>query len=499
MSHANWPHLFRADSHVNHGEGHAEPRHRTENQTSLTMNARRCSSPSIDAWARALCGCTCAALLSGGLDLASAQEAKTLTRLHDPVILTTARLTDLPTRDTAGYRLYRVQQGRLTPIPFQFDERDGAGDIVFNDTETNGEFQFDDNDELIFMAKDTGDRLATELLPAISDTAIEIEVTDPVTDARGWVYLLHFSGSVPPSSPVTYVRFDAETNRARTSFYAVDNYPGHNFFTGLRIATARGGTDENILERIRLRVHPTFSIFLSTWSPLFTEEDFSARIDGVKNGPIRAIRRARVSLNLGRYFPEMPSGTAYTYYYLSSFTTPSIFSAPWLALKALQNFQFAVLSEFRDSASKMIYRDAANPKDLPFSERTQGAEVVTDTDHDWYVVGGKPGTYLQAFMIPEQWKEWGIVRGAVVRSEPPTAGYSLLNMANLRKPGHYHLNMAFVILTRPYQTGDEIPPLVMLQHPLRSQAKILPRRAEEKWIASVPESPKTSMSHAVLP
>jgi|CXWL01.1.fsa_nt_gi hypothetical protein len=463
------------------------------------MNKHRRHSPSALFQALGIGGCICVALFSGGVNGASAQETKTLTRFHDPVVMNTSMLMGLPTRNTVGYRLYSAHQDILSPIPFQFDERDERGEMVFSETAAQSEFQFDENDELVFMAKDTGDRIATELLPAMSDAAVEIEVTDPVTRARGWAYLLYFPGSMPPSSPVTYARFDAEANQARTLFYTVDNYPGRNFFTGLRIAPARGGTDEDILERIKLRVHPTFSMFLSTWSPLFTEEDFSVRIDGVKNGPVRAVRRARVALNLGRYFPDIPGGTAYTYYYFSSFTTPSIFSAPWLVLKALQDFQFTVVNEFRGSAREMTYRDATNPRDLAFSAPKNGAETITDTDHDWYVVGGKQGTYLQAFMIPEQWTDWGIVRGAVFRSEPPAAGYSLLNMTNVRKPGNYHMNMIFVILTRPYQTGDESPPLAMLRHPLHSEAKTLPRRAEEKRIASVPQSSKTSAPHVGLP
>jgi len=364
------------------------------------MNKHGWLSPTARIQALGIGGCVCVALFSGGVNLASAQEAKTLTRFHDPVIVNTGILTGLPTRDTAGYRLYGLRDGQLLPIPFQFDERDGMGEIVFGETTAQSEFRFDENDELVSMAKDTGDRIATESLPATSDAAVEIEVTDPVTRARGWAYLLHFSGSLPRSSPVTYVRFDAETNQARTTLYRVDSYPGRNFFTGLRIAPALGGTDEDILERITLRVHPTFSIFLSTWSPLFTEEDFSVRIDGVKNGPIRAIRRARVSLNLGRYFPEIPGGTAYTYYYLSSFTTPSIFSAPWLILKALQEFEFTVVSKFRGSASGMTYRDAANPRDLTFSAPKNGAETVIDADHDWYAVGGKQGTYSTGLHDP---------------------------------------------------------------------------------------------------
>lgn len=55
--------------------------------------------------------------------------------------------------------------------------------------------------------------------------------------------------------------------------------------------------------------------------------------------------------------------------------------------------------------------------------------------------------------------------------EPGThaAGYSLLNMTNLRKPGTYDMNMAVVILLRPYQPGDEQDPLSMLKEPLVSE------------------------------
>lgn len=428
------------------------------------MNARRRAWKSRAAWAYGLLGVV--ALFCTEVSVASFQETKTLTRVHDPVIVKTALLTGLPTRDTAGYRLYSAQQGILTPIPFQFDERDSTGEIAFDDTGTNGEFRFDDNDELVFMAKDTGDRIGPELLPATSDAAVEIEVTDPVTRARGWVYLLHFSGSMPPSSPMTYATFDAKSNRVRALYYTVDYYPGRNFFTGLRITPAAGGTGENILDRMKLRVHPTFSVLLTTWSPLFTEEDFTVRIDGVKNGPVRAIRRVRQSLNLGRYFPDMPGGTAYTYYYLSSFMTPSIFSVPWLVLKALRDFEFIGVSEFSGNANEMTYRDPVNPRDLAFSGQKNGAGAITDKDHDWYVVSGKQGTHLQAFTIPEQWKEWGILRGTVFRSEPPAAGYSLLNMTNLRESGNYNMNMIFVILTRPYQAEDEVQPLAMLKEPL---------------------------------
>lgn len=209
-------------------------------------------------------------------------------------------------------------------------------------------------------------------------------------------------------------------------------------------------------------------------------------IDGVKNGPVRAIRRARQSLDLGQYIPSIPNGTTSTYFYFSSFITPSKFHIPWLVLKLLRDFRFTGVSDFRQNALGMQYWDAVNAQGLRFTGAND-TRVKTTEDHDWYVVSGKAGTHLQAFMIPEQWRQWGIVRGTVFldddlapngdgpEDEPGmhAAGYSLLNMTNLGEPGSYDMNMAVIILRRPYQPGDEVEPLATLKQPLVSRVRLL--------------------------
>ncbi len=418
---------------------------------------------------------------------AESQSSKTLTRFHDPVIVKTSLLGDLSSRQTGLYRLYSSHQGVLSPIPFQFDERDETGEIVFPGADDTGKFVFDDNDELVFMAKDLGDRIDSSLLPPERTAALEIEVTDPVNASRGWVYLLHFPETPPPLSSVRYATFDPKTNQARALFYTMDYFPGWNFFTGMRIHAAAGGTGENILDRMKLRIQPTFSLVLTTVSPLFTEQDITVTIDGVKNGPVRAIRRVRQSLDLGRFLPSIPNGTTYTYFYLSSFITPSQFKIPWLALKLLRDFRFTGVSDFRRNAIGMQYWDAVNAPSLTFTG-SNASNVKTNEDHEWYVVSGKAGTHLQAFIIPEQWRQWGIVRGTVFldddrapagdgREDEPgihAAGYSLLNMTHLREPGTYDMNMAVVILPRPYRPGDEQDPLSMLKQPLVSEVHSIP-------------------------
>lgn len=405
-------------------------------------------------------------------------QAKTLVRLHDPVVIRTSLLPDLPDHVTASYRLYGARRGALEPIPFQFDERDRDGELVLSDGGTDADFTFDDNDELVFMAKDTGDRVGAIELPG-ADAALEIEVTDPPHAERGWVYLVHFPVDPPPRSAIRYATFDAARQEARALFYQVSySHDRSNFLESVSVAPEAGGTGEPLIKRITMRVNPTFSFLGATWGTTFTEESFSVVPDGMKNGPVRAVRRLRQSLDLGRWCPDIPNGKVYTYYYFSSFTTPSTFSVPWLVLKALKGFRFESIDQLAPQTTTMRYWDGANPEGVPFSAGNR--PVASDGDHDWWVMSGSEGTCLQTLAIPAPWRTWGITRGIVFQdggaAEPGSsrdvgAGYSLLGMTNLRAPGDYEIDSAMIVLPRPYRIGDEAEALAMLRTPLQTRMR----------------------------
>src|SRR5262249_57561601 len=86
-------------------------------------------------------------------------------RPYDPVVVQTGHLPPLPDRDPAHYRLYVMRGTRLVPIPFQVDARDGQGRYAFERMLGGVGGPFDDDDELVFMAKDTGPRIPPACLP----------------------------------------------------------------------------------------------------------------------------------------------------------------------------------------------------------------------------------------------------------------------------------------------------------------------------------------------
>jgi hypothetical protein len=395
-------------------------------------------------------------------------DAKSLARLHDPVIVRTGLLAEVPDRETARYRMYAVRNGSAEPIPFQFDARGPDGEIVLSDDGTDADFTFDEDDELVFMAKDSGDRVGATALPATRDAVLEIEVRDPRRGAQGWAYLVHFPAAPPPRSPVRYATFDPVRQEAHAASYEVTySRDRSNFLNGVRIPPSAGGTGASLFGRIRMRISPTFAFLFATFRPTFTEESFSVVPDGLKNGPVRAVRRVRQSLNLGAAFPDIPNGRVDTYYYASSFRTPSRFSIPWLALKVLRDFRFESVDAFGADTGDLRYWDAANPQGVRLAAGDR--PVAADSDHDWWVVSGERGTWLHALVIPEQWRAWGIKRGIVM--EDGGAGYSLLRMTHLRKAGDYLLGSALIVMPRPYQPGDEVDALAGLREPLETHVR----------------------------
>src|SRR5262249_19611686 len=151
-------------------------------------------------------------------------------RPYDPVVVQTGHLPPLPDRDPAHYRLYVMRGTRLVPIPFQGDTRGGEGRYVSERMRGGAGGALDDDaEELVFMAKDTGPRIAPACLPA-DPSATEIEVRDPATGARGDAYLVRDPDGPQPAEPA-YAVFDPAQVEVRAQSYPLQYPPERNFFT----------------------------------------------------------------------------------------------------------------------------------------------------------------------------------------------------------------------------------------------------------------------------
>ncbi len=406
---------------------------------------------------------------------AVAGESSTLNRPDDPVIVSTARLAGLPGRRVDALRLLRIDSGRARAIPFQIDRRAADGKLQFGAGEP---VTFDDNDDFVFMAADAGARATAPAWPADCGPALELTIREPHGAGRAWAYLVHCAAAAPPPDAAPYVVYDRATNRARSSRYEVAYAADRNYFTAMRLVGADGTAGANLLRQTRMRGSPTFSLLLTDFSLEFTEQNALVVVEGVRNGPVRSIRRVRLSVDLGPMFPNLPQGTAETYHYRSAYLTPTRFGIPALALRMLRAFRFESVIDFDPQVMPLEYWDATRAAGVALA--AEAPEQETGADHDWWVHSGPDGAVLHSLLIPAQWREWGITRGALLRpgcAHPGgacAAGYTLQNMTRLRHAGDYDLLQATVVLPRPYQPGDERPAMAMLTEPLAVDVATMP-------------------------
>lgn len=214
-------------------------------------------------------------------------------------VLEGRRAAVLVGRKNTSFRAYAAHGGKVEPIPFQVDERDPRDRWIAergphpNLDDAVG--VFDDNDGIVFMNSDLGDRALPRALPKGASRWAEVRIG---TSERplGWIYVGTFAEPPPPSG-TDLVRYDAARNRAYGQSYAIGidaPLPTHVGFVD-----RLGELGENHLGALRVRGEARILGNLIRLKR--TEEDIQATIYSHKDGPVRAIRR-------GQYWIRLPLG-----------------------------------------------------------------------------------------------------------------------------------------------------------------------------------------------
>ena len=157
----------------------------------------------------------------------SSPAASTLNRLADPVVLTGADvpwLTGIDPNDLVAFRY----DGGWQQIPVQVDERAfkdfgdiygsggpyGATELIYTDSGTftgpDPDATLDDDDEIVFMAKDAAGAAPSSSEPTgiVPGSAAEVTITDPLdAAASGSVYLFHSDDTLDPGAGRQYVSY----------------------------------------------------------------------------------------------------------------------------------------------------------------------------------------------------------------------------------------------------------------------------------------------------
>jgi hypothetical protein len=349
---------------------------------------------------------------------ASAQETRTLTRTVDTVVVPGRDLGARVRGAAIGrLRLFAARAGFPSQILYQFDERNRAGSYCYDQGPTDKRVRdedrglLDDNDELVFLARDAADRLPQDRWPLIAgQTAVqELELRDPKTGGVAWVYLARFDGPMVPQAPTgSLVQLtcrnhddDEKTYTWRGERFVFDNDRSRlnavratyaSFVEGSGQAERRG---PNVLDSTIVRAVVSFM-----WVEVVRQSnDIRVEIGAWRAGPIRVIAQncLQVYLALGMWASAPDS---YIILWPNKVSMPTNARCP-VNLDQSGESSYTLCMDMTREARGWKFYNSHNATPIDVDGRTGAGERALDmTFPDWNCVFGQHGAIISKFVIP---------------------------------------------------------------------------------------------------
>ncbi len=198
----------------------------------------------------------------------------------------------------SSFSLAAIKGGRLSPIPFQVDERTESGYVYMKSLDKKAkkddpilgeEGFFDANDEILFMFKDTGARKRAGMS---SDGKILAEISVKAYDGKeGYVYLLEDSRL---EAEDYYVRYSAQLGRVETDYYALKVDPKNAFmWQEFYYDKYDGAHPRKPIDTIKIEMKGNA---LGGVPVTLTNKNIVAKVIAEKSGPIRSTTQYKMTL-----------------------------------------------------------------------------------------------------------------------------------------------------------------------------------------------------------
>lgn len=327
-------------------------------------------------------------------------QQKSLTRQYDPIIVSVGKLLPLANDSIGIYTAYCFINGEFKRSRFQIDELNDRGELETPDGVAN------DDDEVIFMPNGAGDRAPTDKwVDGSDDTRLELEVTDPITSEKGWLYL--FRHVQNPPALASHIRYTSDPNLRGADVVEGESYSeGHEntgWFTDIRIK-APFGNGQDILDRLKVRVRGTFVIF-GVPVPLTLKENALEFVSvSFSGGEVRGFRE--ISLNIAVAGQNLPATFSTQYLPYSTLFGAKNANIPVVSGLTVTEIRQSV--DFNANASGMTFFNAFNRNGFPV-DGTPDSPVGTILDRNntnppdslnWFMVKGSPGAFVVLLSVP---------------------------------------------------------------------------------------------------
>jgi hypothetical protein len=411
--------------------------------------------------------------------------AGSLQRTVDPVVIPGETLGGLIGRQIENIRVFALRDGRALPVPFQVDERDSAGDWVWDvvyrrppmaeseglqrpsprrpvtygwgtvdDQDPPGAPVLDANDVLVLMAEDLGDRSATPSIAGAAST-LEIEVTDRLRSEHGWAYVVWFRDAPPPLSERRYMEYNRARETVRSPLYEFnvsDDHPA--LIRDLRI------NDRALVERIRVRGEVDLSLPLPSRRIEFNEEDIHGYTQGYIAGPVRIVKRNIAHVSLSGGLITTRNLTCDHYYYPRHVEIPVCLSVRF----PVREVAMTLTTDYSDPPFHRLYMGGAKRSGPPIAGEDSVRAHMHRLGREWIALESEEASLISLMVTPEGLDGHADSQPCLCRGrfesggsapgEETEAGFLLTVSAHCPR-GDYVVYGIHVALARRYAPGDE--------------------------------------------
>jgi len=322
-----------------------------------------------------------------------------------PVVIKAEKIPGLVGSPRESLALLADVEGRRVPIPFQIDPVDESGEFILGDpddplTVATPPGSLGASDEVVFMAGDLGP--GTGPLPGLAD-AHRIEVRFDKSPPR-CCWIGRWTRGPPPRSKLDFIGYEnkGQEESVITPHYVQVLPRGGLFFKDLFISARAGGNGKDLFDRLKMRSEMTI---IGGIKFDFSDSDFRSAVTGVRDGPVRVIRRNKTALELFLGL-STPSVTVDALFYRDSYEVPSTLNIPFrvdLVAREMIYYQGCDLS-----LAAGPYRFYSDQSEGPVTmdgqmSRTEREMTRSGAEHQWGLVSGEAGSlaYLAEWAEPD--------------------------------------------------------------------------------------------------
>ena len=414
-------------------------------------------------------------------------EDKTLDREVDYIIVVGKRLRNNLRRDIAGMSLYAYADGKMRTVPFQIDEVDPDGEWILpmvppalqnNHVKPARDVDdglLDENDELVFMIRDSGGRAPKEHFPEGAAAVDEIALVDPVDGGKAWVYLCSFPE--PPSHNGSgYVEYSTDRDLITTDTYWIGFRPELPIAPG---SLHLNGSDD-ILDQMKVRFRAKVLFFTVS----LDETCFLSELSFYKSGPVRVIRRTSNAVQVTKIF-RTPSAAVENVYYDRIVVIPIRVRLPFSVRffkKIIEYIKVRGCADLRNLHGWRLRYDFS-PEWVTIDGKMEEFErQAVGRDFQWFLIH-EPGGKAFFFRLILDRAQDGSYREVPVTSslyyvdddnlddppefvpgQSPNVGFWLNNLRELER-GMFYCYAMFMSID-DYREGDEVELLDIVDRPV---------------------------------